>query len=71
MGIVKPTTGEDKTDFIERCIEDQRMKDEYPDRTMRTDQCIINWDHQKDEQIEKAKSLATKSLKGLTSRDKR
>ena len=45
MPIVKPTSTESQEVFIERCINDADMQDQYPDRTMRTNQCFINWEN--------------------------
>lgn len=39
----KPRKIEDKDKFIERCMEDNIMKDEYPDRKQRLAVCYDIW----------------------------
>lgn len=39
----KPRKTEDKDEFIERCMEDSVMKDEYPDRKQRLAVCYDLW----------------------------
>jgi hypothetical protein len=43
MPIPKPKSREDKASFIDRCVSDQVMKDEYPNQSQRLAVCYIAW----------------------------
>ena len=43
MPIPKPKRTEDKASFIDRCVSDELMKDEYPNQSQRLAVCYIAW----------------------------
>ena len=43
MPIPKPKKDETKKDFLGRCMSDDIMKDEYPEREQRYAVCLTNW----------------------------
>jgi len=43
MPIPKPNEDESKKKFLSRCMGDDIMKDEYPDREQRYAVCLTSW----------------------------
>ena len=39
----KPYKGEQQKAFIDRCMDDEKMKDEYPKPDQRYAVCVSNW----------------------------
>ena len=54
MPLVKPKDNEDKGDFIERCMGDDGMKEEFPDNDQRLAVCHARWngEHSKRGKVE-------------------
>ena len=44
MPIPKPNSGEEKKDFIQRCVTDNKMKSEYPDIDQRLAVCSTSYE---------------------------
>ena len=49
MPLPKPTAGETEQDFMDRCLSDEKMNDEFPDRAQRYAICAREWEN-KDKQ---------------------
>ena len=45
MPLPKPNTGESREAFIERCMSDETMKQEYPNAQQRIAVCAVQWTH--------------------------
>src|SRR5690554_1869519 len=48
MPLPKPNDGETKDEFIERCMGDETMKEEYPDGDQRLAVCMTQWDERQE-----------------------
>lgn len=44
MPLPKPNDGETKDEFIDRCMADDTMQDEFPDESQRYAVCLAQWD---------------------------
>src|SRR5690606_32212350 len=44
MPLPKPNDGETKDEFIERCMADETMQEEFPDEDQRYAVCLAQWD---------------------------
>lgn len=44
MPILKPNDGETKDEFIDRCMVDETMQEEFPDESQRYAVCLAQWD---------------------------
>jgi hypothetical protein len=43
MSIPTPQSGDDRISYMEHCMEDATMQNEYPDRTQRFAVCLAQW----------------------------
>ena len=43
MPLPKPRKGEEKNEFIARCVEDEVMREEFPEREQRLAVCYSQW----------------------------
>lgn len=53
MPLIKPKKDEDKNTFIQRCMSNDTMKDEYPDNDQRLAVCYSQWEKKEDNAMEK------------------
>ncbi len=44
MPLLKPNDGETKEEFIDRCMVDETMQEEFPDESQRYAVCLAQWD---------------------------
>src|SRR5690606_18972235 len=44
MPLPKPNDGETRDEFIERCMADETMQEEFPDESQRYAVCLAQWD---------------------------
>ncbi len=44
MPLLKPNDGETKKEFIDRCMADDTMQEEFPDKSQRYAVCLAQWD---------------------------
>jgi len=44
MPLPKPNDGETKDEFIDRCMADETMQEEFPDESQRYAVCLAQWD---------------------------
>lgn len=57
MPIPKPENNETENEFIQRCITDNTMQDEYPDEDQRLAVCYQSWDNNKKEETQMEKRI--------------
>src|SRR5690606_39204725 len=44
MPLPKPNDGETKEEFLDRCMADETMQEEFPDEAQRYAVCLVQWD---------------------------
>lgn len=49
MPLPEPKSGESKMDFVGRCKNTQRMKDEYPEEDQREAVCFKQWEENRND----------------------
>jgi hypothetical protein len=66
MPVPTPSNNEDMDNFMDRCMSDNNMQDEFPDRTQRVAVCTRSWDEKQKEYINDANTQLNKAKNGLT-----